>query len=282
MRFRLILVPEEGGSSKVLRLGGSRLVGLGVLLVMGLAGLAALPWALAFGARLLHLQRENRRLAQELSRREAALDSLGVLLGDLLESESRLRVALGLRAEPRSLAQVPVGGYDIPSDWRLERLLALARLERDAYRELDSVLAAKVELAREVPSGVPCPGFISSGFGYRRDPVWGGWEFHKGVDIVAPRGTPVRAPADGVVVFAGRRGGYGLCVELDHGHGITTFYGHASRLNVKTGTRVRRGDVICYVGSTGKSTGPHLHYEIRVRGKPVDPTLFMGEEAASR
>ena len=110
----------------------------------------------------------------------------------------------------------------------------------------------------------------------------GGWEFHRGMDIAAPRGTPVRAPAEGVVVFAGRRRGYGLCVELDHGDGITTFYGHASRLNVKVGTRVRRGDVICYVGSTGKSTGPHLHYEVRINGKPVDPERFIGEEAFLR
>ena len=111
---------------------------------------------------------------------------------------------------------------------------------------------------------------ITSGFGWRTHPILGGWRAHSGVDLAAPYGSPVVATADGVVGEANWRGGYGLFVAVESG-GVETRYGHMSRLNVAAGQRVRQGDVIGYVGSTGRSTGPHLHYEVRVNGQAVDP-----------
>lgn len=117
---------------------------------------------------------------------------------------------------------------------------------------------------------------MTSGFGLRTHPLLGGVRAHLGVDLAARMGTPVHATADGRVGAAGMRGGYGLMVELEHGAGMETRYGHLSRLNVTAGQRVSRGDVIGFVGSTGLSTGPHLHYETRVNGRPVNPVPYIG------
>ena len=119
--------------------------------------------------------------------------------------------------------------------------------------------------------GMPVAGRISSGFGFRAHPILGFLRLHKGLDIAAPHGTPVHAAIDGVVGFAGRNAGYGNYVKLAHGSGITSGYGHLSRIAVSAGTRVRRGELIGWVGSTGLSTGPHLHWEVWRNGVPVNP-----------
>lgn len=116
---------------------------------------------------------------------------------------------------------------------------------------------------------------MSSGFGLRNHPIYGGLRAHKGVDLPAATGTPIRATADGLVGKAERFGGYGLYVQLEHGGNLETRYGHMSRIAVAEGQRVHKGDVIGYVGSTGHSTGPHLHYEVRVAGQAVNPLAYM-------
>jgi len=132
--------------------------------------------------------------------------------------------------------------------------------------------------AGEVPSrqrlslAAPLAGAAtSSPFGPRADPFTGRPAHHSGLDLAAPAGTPIAASAAGVVVSAGARPGYGLAVEIDHGGGITTLYGHASELLVQAGQRVERGEAIARVGETGRATGPHLHFEVRTQGTPVDP-----------
>jgi len=115
------------------------------------------------------------------------------------------------------------------------------------------------------------PGAVSSGFGMRHHPIDGVEKFHTGIDLRGKEGTPILAAADGVVRSAGTRGGYGNAVEIDHGNGVSTLYGHASELGVKPGDHVQKGQEIGEVGMTGKATGPHLHFEVRVEGKPVDP-----------
>lgn len=112
---------------------------------------------------------------------------------------------------------------------------------------------------------------LTSSFGLRRDPLLGGWRNHSGVDLAASYGTPVLASGNGIVSRAGWQGGYGLLVSVDHGNGMQTRYGHLARLNVIEGQRVNKGDLVGFVGSTGRSTGPHLHYEVRENGYAVDP-----------
>ena len=123
-----------------------------------------------------------------------------------------------------------------------------------------------------MPSAMPLTrARLTSAFGYRKHPLHGSTRLHAGVDLAAPQGTPVQATADGVVTSAGWRGGYGILISLGHGGGVQTRYAHLSAIAVRPGTQVRAGQVIGYVGSTGNSTGPHLHYEVRVNGRAVNP-----------
>ncbi|ACG73735.1 Peptidase M23 [Anaeromyxobacter sp. K] len=121
----------------------------------------------------------------------------------------------------------------------------------------------------------PLQGRLTSAFGPRADPFTGAATRHDGVDVAAPEGTPVRAPAAGVVVRAGPRGGYGNAVEVDHGGGLLTLYGHAAEVRVRPGQVVAAGDELALVGSTGRSTGPHLHFEVRMRGRAIDPARAL-------
>jgi len=121
------------------------------------------------------------------------------------------------------------------------------------------------------PAGMPLSGRMSSNFGLRTHPILGGLRFHDGVDLAAPVGTPIRATSDGIVERAAWTGGYGLMVEVNHGQGTETLYGHMERMAVSAGQSVKKGDVLGYVGSTGLSTGPHLHYEVRQSGRAVNP-----------
>jgi murein DD-endopeptidase MepM/ murein hydrolase activator NlpD len=124
----------------------------------------------------------------------------------------------------------------------------------------------------------PLPGGrLSSPFGWRKDPIHGDEEYHQGMDLAAPEGTPIRAPARGKVVESGYREGYGNLVVLDHGGGLTTLYAHNLENRVKEGEWVRRGAVLATVGSTGRSTGPHLHFEVRRKGTRQDPRIFVSE-----
>lgn len=121
----------------------------------------------------------------------------------------------------------------------------------------------------------PTPGSVVSGFGTRSNPIGGGTGFHAGLDIAAPSGTPIRACRSGTVMIASWQGGYGNAVVIDHGGGMATLYGHQSSMAVSVGDKVLAGEVIGYVGSTGNSTGPHLHFEVRIAGNPVDPTPYL-------
>lgn len=125
------------------------------------------------------------------------------------------------------------------------------------------------------PAIRPAKGLLTSGYGYRRDPFTGGRAFHRGIDIVAPRGQAIYATGDGLVTKAGRSSGLGNAVYLSHGFGIVTLYGHMSKVQVAPGQRVARGDVIGLVGNTGRSTGNHVHYEVHVDGKAVNPLGYI-------
>lgn len=132
------------------------------------------------------------------------------------------------------------------------------------------------------PKGLPIQGRLTSGYGMREDPREGGAEFHSGVDLAAPSGTPVTATAEGVISFAGWSGGNGNLVVIEHGFGYSTFYAHNKSLAVKVGSRVKRGDTVAYSGSTGNSTGPHVHYEVWHKGKPINPRQFIVEARAAK
>lgn len=183
-------------------------------------------------------------------------------------------VTAPLRAAQEARSQA-VGGDEVfrqlHASWRsLDNSAGFAAAATPIAPRTASVARASI------PSRMPVDGVrLSSSFGMREHPVLGGRRAHKGVDLAAPTGTPIYATADGVVEKAEWFSGYGLYVQLDHGAQLETRYGHMSRLNVASGQRVRKGDVIGYVGSTGRSTGPHLHYEVRIAGEAMNPIPYM-------
>lgn len=235
--------------------------------------------------------REANRIQQEqilqVSKRAAALQQD---LDQLRRSEDGLRAIVG--APPAAADETVQEGTYAPTGGAPHDLTtadvgeALTMIEQRLGTRRSSIDLLAETLRREfpgaagfvsddavhtVPSIWPAAGYVSSPYGLRFD----GTEFHQGIDIAAEMGTPIVATADGVVTAAGWNGGYGNMVDVDHGGGIVTRYGHASALAVTVGQQVRRGEVIAYVGSTGHSTGPHVHYEVRVDGQPVNPAGYL-------
>ena len=163
---------------------------------------------------------------------------------------------------PRALAAI---------DESLNTLTRRSAQLEEFYRDQTLVLAS-------TPSIWPVRGYLSAGFGNRLDPFTGQRDFHPGIDISTPIGTRIFAPADGVVLSAAVQGGYGNSLIMDHGYGVVTRYGHLDAYAVRPGQRVRRGDLIGFVGNTGRSTGPHLHYEVWVRDQAQNPIHFILDE----
>ncbi|HWB27025.1 MAG TPA: M23 family metallopeptidase [Chitinophagaceae bacterium] len=163
---------------------------------------------------------------------------------------------------------------------QLNELTLRAAYQQKSYDDINVMIKNKQKLIEAIPSIQPVSNKdlnrIASGFGYRIDPIYKNTHFHAGLDFTAPTGTPIYATADGVVKEAGfSTGGYGNHVVINHGYGYETVYGHMYKVKAKAGQRVKRGEVIGYVGSTGKSTGPHCHYEVHKNGVPVDPVYYF-------
>lgn len=144
-------------------------------------------------------------------------------------------------------------------------------------QDLYELLGDQKAFLSALPTRKPAEGYYTSGFGIRKSPIGGKVKMHEGIDIANRLGTYIHVPADGVVVFAAVKAGYGQTVVIDHGYGLETWYGHAKKLLVAKGQHVRRGDTIAQMGNTGRSTGPHVHYEVRVNGFPVNPISYILE-----
>lgn len=161
---------------------------------------------------------------------------------------------------------------------RIDRAVKETQLREQSVIELWESLSERQSLLNSTPNIKPARGWLTSRFGYRANPFTGKRTMHAGLDIAAAPGSPVYAPADGVVMFAGYDESYGKLVSIDHGYGVTTRFGHNSQIYVHVGQRVSKWDVISAVGNTGRSTGPHVHYEVRVNGTPVDPINYVLDE----
>lgn len=160
-------------------------------------------------------------------------------------------------------------------DYKYEIVTGYLKEIEVRVHQLDQHLLDKNSFLRSTPTLIPALGAITSGYGPRMSPYAGRIKMHEGIDVGAPTGTPIVSPADGIITFSGAKPGFGNFVQIDHGYGVETIYGHASTLTVKKGQKVDRGDRIATVGNTGYSTGPHVHYEVRVNGTPVDPLYYM-------
>ena len=300
-RYKLQLVDRVTDTTRTVRLSrrGLRLLAVGAGAVVGIVAAASIFSIYTLTHSYLHEAeaaqlREANRIQQEQIRQIAKKASaLGQEVDAIQRTEDGLRALVGAPpAETDSAVQegdaapAPTGGapHALTTDEVSEALTMLEErtaVRRTSIGQLAAMMQKDVPGASSflggdtpvtTPTGWPTNGFISSGYGLR----WNGAEFHQGIDIAAEMGTPIVATADGVVNIAGwNAGGYGNMVDIDHGSGVSTRYGHASAVVVTPGQRVRRGQIIAYVGSTGHSTGPHLHYEVRLSGQPVNPTSYL-------
>ncbi len=256
-------------------------------LALTIGGAAAFTPHLFFRSRALAdraaaMELENKKLRDDKTRYESAIAQMSEHLSAVEAVAGKLAKAVGLNDLP---SEHPSGGVGTGTSLASRELFGeessalQKRMENldSSFDRLEQAWGERLKVLASTPSLAPVSGFFSDGFGWRRDPIDGSREFHKGVDIVAPLGTPVRAAADGLVTAAGRMAGYGSMIHLAHGYGLGTRYGHLSRVLVTPGQRVKRGDVIGLVGSTGRSTGPHLHYEVFRTGNQVDPRRYLGE-----
>ncbi|MDA8083687.1 MAG: M23 family metallopeptidase, partial [Nitrospiraceae bacterium] len=157
----------------------------------------------------------------------------------------------------------------------MENIKNQIKISMESIGEIKDYLGQQKNIYLSTPIGWPVAGHITSGFGERSDPRSGEPKFHSGLDIGAEPGSPVKATADGIVSFAGWSGGGGNLVVIEHGFGYSTYYAHNRLLAVKAGQKVRRGEIVSYVGSTGNSTGPHVHYEVWKEGRAIDPQKFL-------
>jgi murein DD-endopeptidase MepM/ murein hydrolase activator NlpD len=232
----------------------------------------------------LTIENENYReatgqLASQIATLQDAVDEIGVTAAvDPAASRAmeKLPASVRSRAIGGGVAGAVLGSAFGPADTAfsvMRDVLGAIENRLDAVR---SDVEKRRSLADATPSIWPVAGWLTSSFGNRRDPFTGGRDFHPGLDISANHGDPVLAPAAGTVAAADATGNYGNLVVLDHGFGIVTKYGHLARFGVTQGQQVNRGDVLGYVGSTGRSTSPHLHYEIWVNEKLTNPMRLLG------
>ncbi len=209
------------------------------------------------------LSSQNERLKKEVAKLEREKEETVRELAKRVEMINSLMKKVGIEFESAG-----EGGTAVPID----KVLNNPSID---LKELIPGVDLIIKNFKTTPIGYPTAGRITSGFGLRRNPITGSVEFHLGVDIANRWGTPIRAAAEGKVVKAGYCRLLGKCVEIDHGNGFKTFYGHMAKIVVHKGQRVERGMIIGLMGSTGRSTGPHLHYSIKYKGKIVNPEPFL-------
>ena len=302
-KWTIVLVPPGSGASRAsevsqrLAKGAAASGGIVALLAL-LLGYGTVSRSVDLG-RAARLERENARLAEELGQMHSQVAQLADTLKNIATRDARIRLLANLEPNDPSVQQAGIGGPADPNAGidSLSRLGVLGQRAADIRVDLGALirranlLAASFDEAKDsllqhrerlaaTPSIMPTTGWLTSAFArMRAHPILHINRPHEGIDVTAPMGSPIQAPAGGTVISAGWEAGYGNVIEIDHGFGITTRFAHASKLLAKKGQHVERGQLIAEVGSTGLATGPHLHYEVHVNGKPVDPMRYVLPEA---
>lgn len=289
--YTILILPHSRSRFRKIHVSRSFVLTMG--LVAGLTVAAGL-WAphLLFRLQtretaLAELSRENERLRLERDRFEQRLGVIAEQLDGFESRTSRIASALGVDDVPSSRPAAGGPGEarlsDLPRrsiyDDELGALDGRTDQLDDSLDQIGVVFEQRRRMLASTPSIMPVEGWYSHGYGWRKDPFTGRRQFHRGIDIVADTGTPIVATADGIVSRAVRVPDYGKTVDLSHGFGFVTRYGHMSEILVRPGQRVRRGDVIGRVGTTGRSTGPHLHYEVFRDGQRVNPWKHLDASA---
>ncbi|ACB86470.1 M23 family metallopeptidase [Natranaerobius thermophilus] len=304
--FTIMLIPHSEKSSFSIKLpiyvfqGLAFVLVLSVVLVINMVGNYMSMTDKATEA--VELREENRKQQEKIDKFAQKIESFEDEMKQIAKTEQRVREILDMEEVEGDSLLAQEGGNESQSEKKIlssgqdlddKAFQASSTAEQAGYtirklagqlpdkqidmEELKEAAVEKEEERMHTPSKPPVNGRITSGFGTRSNPLTGRREFHEGVDIAASHGTPVRAPANGQVVYRSYRGGYGNLIIIDHGYGYTTYYAHLSDFNVSRGEQVESGDIIGYVGNTGNSTAPHLHYEVHVNNSPENPREYMTE-----
>jgi len=296
-RWTLVLVPHGAEPSRivevsygVLRVAASAAAGFLVLVL--LAGYATVSHTTDL-SRTARLQQENETLAREIGELNGRLSTLADTLTRISQRDARIRVLANLEPIDPQVQAAGIGGPAGATSLGLAGMTGIARrsaevridlsalirranLLASSFKEAADSLAYHSARLAATPSIMPTQGWLSSAFSsMRAHPILHYARPHEGIDVSAPMGSPIEAPAAGIVTDARWESGYGNTVTIDHGFGIETRFAHASKLLVRTGQRVSRGQRIALVGNSGLATGPHLHYEVHVKGRPVDPLKYV-------
>jgi murein DD-endopeptidase MepM/ murein hydrolase activator NlpD len=295
-RWTLVLVPHGAEPSRIVEVSynvlraGAAAVG-GILVLALVAGYATISHTTDL-SRAARLQQENASLAREISELHGQLNSLADTISSISKRDARIRVLANLDPIDPQVQAAGIGGSgtadpalsgttgvarrsaEVRVD--LSALIRRANLLASSFKEAADSLAFHSARLAATPSIMPTQGWLTSAFSSMRShPILHLARPHEGIDVTAPMGSPIEAPAAGVVTDAGWETGYGHTITINHGFGIVTKFAHASKLLVKTGQRVSRGQRIALVGNSGLATGPHLHYEVHVNGRPVNPLKYV-------
>lgn len=295
--FTLIVVPDRQSEVRRFRLRRAWVVQalIAVAVMVVVSGVLFVHYTSVVGEAHENpaLRDENLKLKSEISVIREQLSHVQGTLDRVERFDQKLRAITLLSDPQRNLAMGPTEPVSAPGSadnqfvrsagqespqallGKLDKLSAEATRQEQSLQELQAYFSGQKSLLASVPSVWPTRGWVTSDFGSRVDPYTSERVMHAGIDIAGPHGKEIIAPSDGTVVFAGLEGGYGNVVVIDHGYGIKSRFGHLASIKVKPGERVKRGDLIAAMGNTGRSTGPHLHYEVRVNGIAQNPRKFI-------
>ncbi len=296
--YTVLILPDATSPARKLHITRSVITAASSVLAIAVLAFAFFLYQyVSFNVRMLEL----RQLRQEAGDRNVLAAKVGQLEGELSrlrDLDRKLRVVAGLDKGEEQQPAMAMGGAETQSrsalldalkqqtgrlvDWVTRDLETLGQeitSRERSFRELKTLLEEKRSLLASTPTIWPVKGMVTAGYGYRSSPFTGQREMHEGLDVAAPPGTAIVATAEGVVSFAGPLSAFGNVVFINHGHGFTTFYAHNSSNRVKEGQLVKRGEVIAYVGATGRATGPHVHYEVQVNGVTVNPMKYIIDQS---
>lgn len=295
--FTLLIIPRADGPVRTFGVPRSFLVRL--LSVLAVAVLLSLYLVYDYisvrrdAAELARLRTVTADQEKQIAGLAGRLERFGARIDELGALDRKIRIAANIESSRDKQEILGIGGA-VPDERRISTRLegdrqavlreiarGVDQLDQEAVRQEKSFVQILQFLNRQrsivatTPSVWPVRGLVTSEFGLRSSPFGGSKEFHEGIDIATPHGTLVRAPADGVVLEVGWQGGLGNRIKLDHGRGLSTLYGHLSRIQVRQGAMIRRGEIIGFVGNTGRSTGSHLHYSVLFSGVAVNPRNYL-------
>jgi len=292
-KLTFMLIPSSTGISKQMSIPTAAIY-ISVAAVVCLLCLSFFLSAEYFAGKvneneLEQLRAENKSLLDKYEQMRWNMAEVENRYSDLVKKEVTIRSLFDLPAVDEGERQLGIGGPSSPhlesmsplrkaayaTEVEVDRLLKLSKFELEKYGEVEQSLNNIKDRLAHTPSIWPTKGWKSRGFGMKHDPFTGYKQMHRGIDIANHTGTPIIATADGVVRGTGRATGMGKLLTIDHGYGFKTRYGHLSEIKVKNGQRVKRGDVIALMGSTGYSTGPHLHYEVIRNGQFFNPMKYI-------